>query len=59
VEAEIRRIPHTGQPRKKFAKNLNVKKLGAVSYTCELSYDGKHKRRLLLRSTSKIATARI
>jgi hypothetical protein len=46
VEAEIRRIPHADQPRKKFAKlHLNVKKLGSVSYTCQLGYDEKHKRR--------------
>jgi hypothetical protein len=60
MEAEIRRIPHAGQPRKKFARlHLNVKKLGAVSYTCQLGYDGKHKKRQQFRSNSKIATARI
>jgi hypothetical protein len=46
VEAELRRIPHAGQPRKKFARlNLNVKKVGAEAYTCQLRYAGKHEQR--------------
>jgi hypothetical protein len=42
VEAEIRRIPLQA-PEWPF--HLNVKKMGAMAYTCQLGYGGKHERR--------------